>query len=142
MTFDKFLEFAENREALFKEIKDLPFVKSAFDYALKYTQNARFYFQEFQLEAYCFSLALHLIILTPLDTNPLFSKYFPDNNDLRLKNIGSIIGSVSDSTSSVSNMAYEGLNNMSVGDAMLMMTSYGAFVKSLNDSLKNILVVV
>lgn len=141
MTFEGFLVYAEEVEPLFKDIKELPFVKRAYDYAYKYSQSARFYFQEFQLEAYCYSLALHLIILTPFKDNPLFSKYFPKGaEEERLKNYGTIIGSVSDSTSSVSNMAYDGLNNLSVGDAMLMMTPYGAFVKSLNDSFKNVLV--
>lgn len=143
MSFEDFLNWARQVEPTM-EAGEQWYFKQAYDYAVNYAMLASAYLPDFQLKAYIYSLALHLIILTPLDTNTLFLKYFPsdDTTSLRLKNYGAFVSSVSDNTSSVSNFAYAGLANMSVGDAMLMLTPYGAFCKSINESLKNVIVVV
>lgn len=143
MNFQDFLAWAKLREPTMQEGEQW-YMKQAYDFAVKYANLANPFLNNVKKE-YIYSLTLHLIILTPIAENPLFLKYFPNKNgeaDLRLKNFATYASSVSDSTSSVSSLAFAGLANMNVGDAMLLMTPYGAMVKTFNDSLRFSMVVV
>lgn len=143
MSLQDFLQWARLREPTMQSGEQW-YMQQSYDFAVKYASFADPFLDRVKKE-YIYSLTLHLIILTPIEGNPLFLKYFPSKNgeaDLRLKNFATYASSVSDSTSSVSSLAFEGLANMSVGDAMLLMTPYGAMVKSFNDSLTHTMVVV
>lgn len=146
MNFQEFLVWSKLREPLMQEGEKW-YIQQAYDFAVKYQSFASPYLDSVKRE-YVYNLTLHLIILTPLLENSLYKKYFLQNPNanateaqMRLKNFASYASSVSDSTSSVSSLAFQGLNEMSVGDAMLILTPYGAFVKSLNDSLKHSIIV-
>lgn len=136
MEYNDFIAWATRREPL---IQDNWLSKECFDFALSSTKEVRQYLNPVNYISYVFSYALHLIIITPLETNGLYSKYFQDGNKLGL---GIAVGSASDVDTSYSTLAYNSLQNMSFEEALNMETPYGAFCNTILQSLKNAIVVV
>lgn len=137
MSFDDFLAWAKLREIIPDDTQ--PYLKECFEYALNQGNVISYYLAPFQLKAYVYCLALHLIILTPNEQNAdLHNKYFPDGIGF----VGLIGNSVSNGTSSVGTHAYKGLNDLTLNEAMLVSTPYGKEVASIQSSLRVGIVVV
>lgn len=141
MSFEDFLAWAKIRENIPNDTE--PYLKECFDYALAQTQIISYLLAPFQQRAYAYCLALHLIILTPNQANnELHLKYFPKDTNGANANLLSVIESVSNATSSVSNIAYKGLQDLNLKNAMLTSTPYGCEVASMNEALEIGIVVV
>lgn len=141
MDFQDFLNWLKLRESIADDTQ--PYLKECFDYAYNQGMVVSNYLAPFQLKAYVYCLATHLIILTPNKENlALHQKYFPTDKNLTNSNLLSVIGSVSNSVSSVSNIAYSGLQNLSLKDAMLTSTPYGMEVASMNEAFNVSIVMV
>lgn len=138
MDLQDFLTWAQLREPT------LPsggwFVTQPFEYALKEGNSISSLLPPFQVQAFVYNLALHYIINTESADNPLFAKYFP--NGLNTSDLLVMPSSTSDSTSSISNLAYKALNDMSFQQVLLANTPYGVFVLGILNSLKCGIVVV
>lgn len=134
MSFDDFLAWAKLREQFADD--QAPYLKECFEYANKQGGVVSYYFAPFQLQAYIYCLALHYIIITSAQFDPdLYKKYFDTDAGGAGGNSLSIIGSVSNATSSVSNMAYKGLQDLDLKNASLLSTPYGAEVAFMNNTL-------
>lgn len=136
MEYSDFLAWAQKREPL---IQDDWLSKECFNFALQSTQAVKQYLSPINYLSYVFSYALHLIIVTPLDTNDLYKKYFPNGNKLGL---GIAVGSASDVDTSYSTLAYNALQNMSFEEALNIETPYGMYCNTILQSLRNAIVVV
>lgn len=141
MGYQDFLAWLQLREELADSTQ--PYLEECYNYAYNQGSVVSQYLAPFQLKAYVYCLATHLIILTPNAENlALHLKYFPDDTSGVNGALGAIPSSVSNSTSSVGIVAYEGLQNLSLKDAMLSSTPYGMEVASLSNSLSVGIVVV
>lgn len=141
MNFEDFKEWLKLRETLADDAQ--PYIKECYDFAFNQGQIISNYLAPFQLKAYVYCLATHLIILTPNKTNiALHLKYFPNDKNGINETLALIVGSVSNSTSSVSNVTYNGLQNLSLQDAMLSSTAYGLQVVAINEAFQVGVVVV
>lgn len=131
MKYEEFLNWAKLRENIADDTQ--PYLRECYDYAYKQGMVVSRFFAPFQLEAYIYCLAMHLIILTPNEENQdLNLKYFPDGTGF----VGLISSSVSNGTSSVGTHAYKGLNELTLTQAMLVSTPYGKEVASMQSSLR------
>lgn len=131
MKYEEFLKWAKLRENIVDDTQ--PYLRECYDYAYKQGMVVSRFFAPFQLEAYIYCLAMHLIILTPNEENQdLNLKYFPDGTGF----VGLISSSVSNGTSSVGTHAYKGLNELTLTQAMLVSTPYGKEVASMQSSLR------
>lgn len=141
MNYQDFLAWLQLRETLADS--NQPYLEECYNYAYNQGMIYKDYLAPFQLKAYVYCLATHLIILTPNTENlALHLKYFPNDKNGTNSNLLSVIGSVSNSVSSVSNIAYAGLQNLNLKDAMLTSTPYGCEVASMQEAFSVGIVVV
>lgn len=138
MDLQDFLTWAQLREPTLPS--DGWFITQAFEYAQKEGNSIAYLLPPFQVQAFVYNLALHYIINTNSPDNQLFTKYFP--NGLNTSDLLVMPSSTSDSTSSISNLAYRALNDMSFQQVLLANTPYGIFVLGILDSLRCGIVVV
>lgn len=137
LSYDDFLAWAKLRETIPDDTQ--PYLKECYEYAYNQGSIIAKYLAPFQLRAYVYCLALHLIILTPNTENiTLHKKYFPNG----IGTVGLVANSVSNGTSSVGAFAYKGLTDLKLRDAMLVSTPYGKEVASIDGSLSVGIVVV
>lgn len=135
MTFESFKLWAEAREADFDSAS--PLAEQNFNFALKQGETISYYLPQFMLEAYVFCLALHYCILS--DNGALHSKYLP--NDSANNNLLAVTASASNATSSLSNMSFKGLQDLSIAEATLTSTPYGIQALSIQNSLQHAVIV-
>ena len=141
ISFQDFLGWLQLRENI--NNLDAPYLEECYNYAYNQGMVISQYLAPFQLQAYIYCLATHLIILTPNQDNlALHLKYFPDDTSGVNGAIGAIPSSVSNATSSVGIVAYAGLQNLDLRDAMLTSTPYGMEVASMSEGLSVGIVVV
>lgn len=138
--FDEFSDYAILLEPDYNSDSDISVL--CFNQAVAFSSGVIPYFTNSMYNFYVFNLTLHYIATFPDLNNKIFLKYNPDSaNDLILKNQGIIISSASDVDTSVSNMAYKGVQDLTFSNAMLASTIYGQRVIALNSNLKNAVVV-
>lgn len=141
MNYQDFLAWLQLRETLADSTQ--PYLEECYNYAYNQSMVISQYLAPFQLKAYVYCLATHLIILTPNTENlALHLKYFPDDTSGANGAIGAIPSSVSNATSSVGIVSYAGLQNLDLKDAMLTSTPYGMEVASMSEGLSVGVVVV
>lgn len=141
MNYQDFLAWLQLRETLADNTQ--PYLEECYNYAYNQGMVISQYLAPFQLKAYVYCLATHLIILTPNTENlALHLKYFPDDTNGANGAIGAIPSSVSNATSSVGIVTYAGLQNLDLKDAMLTSTPYGMEVASMSGGLSVGVVVV
>lgn len=131
MDFEEFKKKALLREPSLQV--DSPLVQQNFEYALNQESLIDEFLPPFLANSYIFNLALHYCILS--DTGELHKKYFPE--DPTNSNILSVVGSASNATSSLSNMQYKGLADLSIGEALLTGTPYGVMALNIQNSIQH-----
>lgn len=138
LTYEEFLTEAKRLEPLMDLPDDTFFYKSAYEFAKVDASYLAKYLPSVVLDTYLLYYGLHLIILTRVADNKLYNKYFPNNANG--DSLGYVVGSVSDSTSSVSNIAYRGLQNMGFQEALFTATPYGMQLLAILEPLKYLVV--
>lgn len=132
LNLDNFLIWAKQREPEINFTNETWFVKEAYQLAEADIKYLGEWLPPEYRESYLFNYTLHLICITQSQDNPLYKKYFPYGSG----DLGLVVSSASDSTSSGSYFGTKGLSELGLQSGALMTTPYGQKVLWYRDSLK------